>query len=170
MNIEKHGNAWVYGDNIDTDLLAPGAYMKAPIEKLAQHCLEAIDPRFAKRVKPGDILIAGHAFGIGSSREQAVQALLELGIAAVVVKSCARIFYRNAINLGLPVLICPTLSAIEQGHSIAVNVANARINNRTLAQSFACEPMAPKLLTIIDAGGLIPYLKTTLDLDKKITL
>ena len=92
------GRAFVFGDSIDTDLLAPGAYMKRPVEELAQHCLEAIAPDFARTVQPGDVLIAGRGFGMGSSREQAAQALKILGVGAVLASSIARIFYRNAIG------------------------------------------------------------------------
>ncbi|MFW5816849.1 MAG: 3-isopropylmalate dehydratase, partial [Wenzhouxiangella sp.] len=116
MSIE--GRAWVFGDSIDTDLLAPGPYMRKPLPELATHCLEAIAPDFASEVGAGDILVAGDAFGIGSSREQAAQVLLELGIRAVVAKSFARIFYRNALNLGLPAMVCPEIKA-ETGERLA---------------------------------------------------
>jgi 3-isopropylmalate/(R)-2-methylmalate dehydratase small subunit len=99
------GRAWVLGDDIDTDQLAPGPYMKSPIAELARHCLEAADPRFAAEVRPGDVVVAGRNFGIGSSREQAAKALLTLGVAAVVARSFGGIFRRNAINLGLPALV-----------------------------------------------------------------
>ena len=97
--------AWVFGDNIDTDVLAPGRYMSGSIETLAAHCLEAVNPNFAPNAKQGDVVIAGRNFGVGSSREQAAECLTKLGIKAVVAQSFAGIFYRNAINLGLPVLV-----------------------------------------------------------------
>jgi 3-isopropylmalate dehydratase small subunit len=100
--------AWVFGDKIDTDVLAPGALMKLSPDALARHCLEAVRPAFAKEVRPGDLVIGGASFGIGSSREQAAQSLRLLGVKAVIAKSFARIFYRNAFNLGLPALICPS--------------------------------------------------------------
>ncbi|TKB43271.1 3-isopropylmalate dehydratase [Thalassotalea mangrovi] len=153
------GSAWVYGDNIDTDLLAPGAYMKANLNELASHCLEAIDREFASHVKAGDIVIGGDAFGIGSSREQAAQALVELGVAAVVAKSFARIFYRNALNLGLPVLVCPQLEDIEKGDNISVDPVAGKVMNHSKGQSFDCEPIPPELMTIVNAGGLMSYLK-----------
>ncbi|QBY04566.1 3-isopropylmalate dehydratase [Thalassotalea sp. HSM 43] len=159
MNNELTGHAWVYGDNIDTDLLAPGAYMKAPLSELAAHCLEAIDADFASQVKAGDVVIGGDAFGIGSSREQAAQALVELGVSAVVAKSFARIFYRNALNLGLPVLFCPELANIEKGQQVSVDPVQGLVKNLTTGESFQCEPIPAELMVIVNAGGLMPYLK-----------
>lgn len=153
------GNAWVYGDNIDTDLLAPGAYMKSTLSELAAHCLEAIDTDFASQIKKGDVVVAGDAFGIGSSREQAAQALVELGVAAVIAKSFARIFYRNALNLGLPVLFCPDLERIEKGDVIAVDPIKGVVENKTKGQVFNCEPIPAELMAIVNAGGLMPFLK-----------
>ena len=103
------GRAWFFGDDIDTDVLAPGIHLKKDIPELAKHCLEAVTEDFASLVQPGDIIVAVYGFGIGSSREQAAQVLVELGVKAVVAKSFARIFYRNAINLGLPVLECESV-------------------------------------------------------------
>ena len=120
------GRAWVFGDNVDTDVLAPGIYMKSPLSELAQHCLESVDPDFARNVAPGDIVVAGENFGMGSSREQAAQALIELGVAALVAKSFARIFYRNAINLGLPALVCPEADRIKAGDGLTLDRATAR--------------------------------------------
>lgn len=153
------GNAWVYGDNIDTDLLAPGAYMKSTLSELAAHCLEAIDTDFASQINKGDVIVAGDAFGIGSSREQAAQALVELGVAAVIAKSFARIFYRNALNLGLPVLFCPDLEGIEKGDVIAVDPIKGVVENKTKGQVFTCEPIPAELMAIVNAGGLMPFLK-----------
>ncbi|MBU3023515.1 3-isopropylmalate dehydratase small subunit [Aestuariibacter sp. A3R04] len=153
------GKAWVYGDKIDTDLLAPGPYMKAPLTELASHCLEAIDKDFAHQVAKGDVLVAGDAFGIGSSREQAAQVLVELGVSAVVAKSFARIFYRNALNLGLPVLFCPALANVEKGDIVSVDPVSGSVVNQTKAQSFQCEPIPEELMKIVNAGGLMPFLK-----------
>src|SRR5712691_5724184 len=97
--------AWVFGDDIDTDVLAPGKYMKFDLDEIAMHCLESVDPTFANSVKPGDVLVAGRNFGAGSSREQAPAALKHLGIAALVAESFAGMFYRNALNLGLPAVV-----------------------------------------------------------------
>ena len=120
----------MFGDNIDTDLLAPGAYMKGSIEQLAPHCLEALDADFARAVRPGDILVAGDNFGIGSSREQAVHALRHLGIRVVLARSFGRIFYRNAMNLGLPVLVCR-----GTGHGPGRRGAAGRLGRRRRGES-----------------------------------
>lgn len=153
------GSAWVFGDNIDTDVLAPGAYMKGSIAELAAHCLEAIDPNFASQVQPGDIMIAGDAFGIGSSREQAAQALVELGVSAIVAKSFARIFYRNALNLGLPVLFCPELGVIKPGDKLQVDLTSGLLHNLNNGEQFQCEPIPEELMGILEAGGLMPFLQ-----------
>lgn len=159
MNV--HGRAFVFGDKIDTDLLAPGPYMRGPIEELASHCLEAIDPDFARQVRPGDVVIAGDSFGIGSSREQAVQALLVLGVGALLAKSFARIFYRNALNLGMPALVCPDLQA-DPGDSIEVRLVEGIVINHTQGLAFSCEKMPEELLEVVTAGGLMPWLERKL--------
>src|SRR6185369_10399980 len=116
------GRAWTFGDNIDTDVLAPGIYMKLPVEEVAQHCLEAVDPEFAARVQPGDIVVGGENFGMGSSREQAPQALKILGVGAVLAKSFARIFYRNALNLGLPALFFREADEVSAGDRLELDL------------------------------------------------
>lgn len=151
------GNAWVFGDHIDTDLLAPGMLMRKPIHELARHCLSAVDPSFAANVQRGDILVAGVGFGMGSSREQAVQALLHLGVACVVAKSVARIFFRNSLNLGLPVLTCPELIAVS-GDELEVVPSAGLVINKSTGIQYPCQPIPAELMHIVDAGGLIPYL------------
>lgn len=160
--IRGTGRAWVFGDDIDTDVLAPGSYMKLPIEEMATHCLEAVDPAFAAAVQPGDVLVAGENFGMGSSREQAVMALRQLGIASVVAKSFARIFYRNAMNLGLPLLVCPGPLDVAAGDEIAFDAAAGTIENRTHGGRYACEAIPAHLLTMIEDGGLLPHLEKKL--------
>jgi 3-isopropylmalate/(R)-2-methylmalate dehydratase small subunit len=155
------GRAWVFGDNVDTDVLAPGIYMKSPLSELAQHCLESVDPDFARNVARGDIVVAGENFGMGSSREQAAQALIELGVAALVAKSFARIFYRNAINLGLPALVCPEADKIKSGDTLTLDPAEGTLAIAGGA-SLACEPIPPHLLAMIADGGLLPHLKKKL--------
>ena len=118
---ETGGRAWVFGDDIDTDLLAPGAYMKGPVKELARHCLEAVDPTFAAGVAAGDVVVGGVNFGVGSSREQAAQALRCLGVGAVVARSFGGIFYRNALNLGLLAVVCAEAGQLRAGDRLTVD-------------------------------------------------
>lgn len=157
------GRAWVFGDDIDTDVLAPGAYMKAPIEELAQHCLEAVDPDFARNVRPGDIVVAGANFGIGSSREQAAQALKLLGVDVVVAVSFGGLFFRNAFNLGLAALVCPRAGEIAQGDRLTVDVQRGSIRNDDRGTRCPCEPIPGHLADLLRCGGLIPYLQRRLE-------
>ena len=156
----------MFGDNVDTDALAPGAYVKYGIDEIARHCLESIDPAFAANVCPGDVLVGGRNFGAGSSREQAAQALRHLGVAAVVAPSFAGIFYRNALNLGLLLLICPQAQRIEDGELIAVDARGARVQ-RSAGSVLACEPIPGFLLDLVEAGGLLPQLKRCLTTSKE---
>ena len=153
------GRAWVFGDHINTDALAPGRYFKAPLEELARHCLESIDGEFASRVQAGDLVVAGRNFGTGSAREQAVLALTHLGVGGVLAVSYGRIFYRNALNLGLPALIFPEVASVQSGDLLTVDpVAGVVVNARSgLVQSV---PRIPAhLMAMVAAGGLMPWLK-----------
>jgi 3-isopropylmalate/(R)-2-methylmalate dehydratase small subunit len=154
--------AWVFGDDIDTDVLAPGRYMKAEIEEIARHCLEAIDPSFASSVKTGDIVVAGRNFGAGSSREQAPAALKHLGIAALIAESFAGLFYRNALNLGLPALVCRDAKRIRQGDELKVDFEKSTISNLKTGDALAFEPIAPHLMQMVRDGGLLPHLEKRL--------
>jgi 3-isopropylmalate/(R)-2-methylmalate dehydratase small subunit len=154
--------AWVYGDDINTDLLAPSAHLKGSMEALASHCLEDIDGDFAASVREGDVFVAGHNLGIGSSREQAPQALQILGIRAVLAKSYGRIFYRNALNLGLPALICADVDRIRKGDSLNVDAAAGVVQNLTTGETLACESLPDHLMEMVGDGGLIPHLKKKL--------
>lgn len=156
---EIEGRAHVVGDAIDTDLLAPGAYMKGSIDELARHCLEAIDPGFANRVRAGDLLVAGARFGIGSSREQAAQALRLLGIRAVVARSFAGIFYRNALNNGLLAVVCPDHEGIEAGDRLRLDPVAGRLVHLASGRCYACRPLPDHLLAMVEAGGLVPWLE-----------
>jgi 3-isopropylmalate/(R)-2-methylmalate dehydratase small subunit len=156
------GKAWVFGDDVDTDQLAPGLYMKGGVEALAAHCLESVNPDFARGVAAGDIVVAGDNFGMGSSREQAAMALKALGIGAVVAKSFARIFYRNAVNLALPVLVCPEADRIAAGDRLVVDPAAGTVRDETKGIDLACEPLPDHLMALIADGGLIPHLKKKL--------
>jgi len=153
------GRAFVFGDDIDTDVLAPGRYMKGPIEELAQHCLEAVDPDFAKTVRAGDVVVAGRNFGMGSSREQAAQALKVLGVAAVVAKSFGGIFYRNALNLGLPVLVCAQTDSIKAGDRLRIDLAGGTVTNESSGQTLPSEKLPQFLLDMLADGGLVPHLE-----------
>ncbi len=154
--------AWVFGDDIDTDVLAPSAYMKKPVEEIAKHCLEALDPGFAAAVRSGDAFVAGANLGVGSSREQAPQALMLLGIRVLIAQSFARIFYRNALNLGLPALVCPQADRIAQGDRLRVDVLAGKVENLSRGEQLACEPLPAHLVTMITDGGLLPHLKKKL--------
>lgn len=156
------GRAFVFGDDIDTDVLAPGSLMKLAPEVLARHCLEAVDPLFASSVRPGDVLVAGHNFGLGSSREQAAVSLKLLGITAVLARSFARIFYRNAINLGLPAVVLDQASEVRNGDDLAIDLLAGHVHNRTTGAQYAVTPLPPHLMAMIDDGGLIPHLKRRL--------
>jgi 3-isopropylmalate/(R)-2-methylmalate dehydratase small subunit len=156
------GRAFVFGDNIDTDVLAPGRYMKASVEELARHCMEAIAPDFANTVQTGDVVVAGRNFGMGSSREQAAQALKILGVSAVVAKSFGGIFLRNALNLGLPVMVCPSTDEIRQDDRVAVDLVGGRVINETTAATLPGEPLPGFLLEMLADGGLVPHLEKRL--------
>ena len=156
------GRAWVFGDDLDTDVLAPGAWMKAPVEELARHCLEAVDPSFAPGVRPGDVLVAGDNLGAGSSREQAVQALGHLGIRALVARSFAGIFHRNALNLGLVAVTCAEAGRIRPGDRIAVDPRAGRVVNHSRGEAYSCDALPPFLLEMVAEGGLVPHLERRL--------
>jgi 3-isopropylmalate/(R)-2-methylmalate dehydratase small subunit len=157
----KAGKAWVFGDEINTDNMAPGLYFKEPMEVLATHCLEAVNPKFALEVKHGDILVAGSNFGMGSAREQAPMALVHLGIGAILAKSYSRIFYRNAINFGLPALMFPQADEINPGDELRVDPVAGLISNITTDRQYQVEGIPPHLMDMITAGGLMPWLKQT---------
>jgi 3-isopropylmalate/(R)-2-methylmalate dehydratase small subunit len=156
------GKAWVFGNDIGTDQLAPGLYMKRPIDEMARHCLEDVDPRFAATVERGDVVVAGRNFGMGSSREQAVMTLRTLGVAAVIAKSFAGLFFRNALNLGLPALACADAGKIRAGDRLAIAPEEGRIDNLTQNERYACEPIPPHLVEMIRDGGLLPHLEKKL--------
>jgi 3-isopropylmalate/(R)-2-methylmalate dehydratase small subunit len=155
----RYGRAFVYGDNISTDALAVGIYMTQPIAVLARHCLESVDPEFSRVVRPGDVVVGGKGFGIGSSREQAAEALKHLGVAAVLARSYGGIFYRNALNLGLPVLVCAEVEKIATGNMVHVDPATGVIHNQTRGITLTANPLPPFLLAMIADGGLVPHLE-----------
>jgi 3-isopropylmalate/(R)-2-methylmalate dehydratase small subunit len=151
------GHAWVLGDNVDTDVIIPARYLVTsdPIE-LGKHCMEDLDSGFAAAVQPGDVLVAGSNFGCGSSREHAPLAIKGAGVAVVIASSFARIFFRNAINIGLPILECPeAVAGVRPGDTLQVDLASGRVDNVTTGQSFQAQPYPDSILRIIAAGGLI---------------
>lgn len=154
---------WRFEETIDTDVLAPGFYMKAPLDELASHCLEAVRPEFASNVKAGDIMMAGENMGVGSSREQAPEVLKYLGISCVIAHSFAGIFYRNAINLGLPVFtlsVAQTLpSEFVDGASVAFDFDAARISLTDHAIDIQLDPLPSFLRDLILDGGLVDHLE-----------
>ncbi len=158
------GHVWKYGDNIDTDVIIPARYlnMSTP-EELAVHCMEDLDPHFAAEVQAGDVIIGGANFGCGSSREHAPLAIKGAGISCVIAESFARIFYRNAINIGLPILICPAAARDAQtGDRLTVNLEAGRIINARSGQTHTTSAFPPFLMAIIEAGGLISYTRSKL--------
>jgi 3-isopropylmalate/(R)-2-methylmalate dehydratase small subunit len=161
------GRAFLFGDNIDTDQLAPGKYMSGGIEIIAQHVLEDLRPDFASSFRPGDVVVAGRNFGMGSSREQAAEALKLLGAAAVVANSFAGIFYRNAINLGLPVLISEDLSAVEDGDAVEIDLDGSRLRLPEKSTVIPLEPLPANLRLMLRDGGLVPHLKKRFVAERK---
>ena len=153
------GKAWVFGDEMNTDNMAPGIYFKEPIEVLAQHCLEVVDPNFAKQVQPGDVVVGGGNFGVGSAREQAAMAFRHLGVGAILAKSFSRIFYRNAINFGLPLLRFPQAAEISAGDTLSVDPIAGLITNKTADVTYQVDGIPEHLMQMIQVGGLMPWLK-----------
>jgi len=156
------GIAHKYGDNVDTDVIIPARYLNtADPAELARHCMEDIDADFTKNVKAGDIIIAGENFGCGSSREHAPIAIKASGVSCVIASSFARIFYRNAINIGLPILECPEAAKkTDAGNKISVNFDTGEIKNETSGERFQAEPFPEFIKRIISAGGLINYVSS----------
>jgi 3-isopropylmalate/(R)-2-methylmalate dehydratase small subunit len=156
------GRLWKFEGTIDTDVLAPGLYMKSPLSELAEHCLEAVRPEFAASVKAGDIVLAGEDMGAGSSREQAAEVLKYLGIEAVIAKSFAGIFYRNAINLGLPVFVLRSnladLPQLTDGAKVSFDFDRARLTLIDFDKEIDLEPLPDFLRDLISDGGLVPHL------------
>lgn len=156
------GRAFVFGDNVDTDMLAPGMFMKFGIDELAKHCMSAVDPEFVREVRPGDFVVGGENFGMGSSREQAVMALRHHGISVVVAKSFAGLFFRNAVNLGLAPLVCADAGTIAKGDLLDADPETGRVVNRTQGRELSCEPIPAHLASMLRDGGLIAHLEKKL--------
>ena len=157
----EKGIAFKYGDNVDTDVIIPARYLNDPSpENLRRHCMEDIDPAYASNVKKGDVVVGGWNFGCGSSREHAPIAIRESGARCVIAASFARIFYRNAINIGFPILECPEAAAkINAGDTVSVDFATGVIVDETTGERFQAVPFPAFIQRIIEKGGLLPYLK-----------
>lgn len=158
------GNSWKFGDNVDTDVIIPARYLNTsdPAE-LARHCMEDADPEFPGKVQAGDIIVGGNNFGCGSSREHAPLAIKGAGVSCVIARTFARIFYRNAFNIGLPILECPAaVEGIKTGDRVTVAAAAGRIKNLTTGAEFEAKPIPPFMQEIISAGGLIEHVRRKL--------
>jgi 3-isopropylmalate/(R)-2-methylmalate dehydratase small subunit len=160
------GRAWSYGDDVNTDVIMPGKYLtiRDPAQ-LAAHVMEGVDPEFVRKARPGDVLIGGKNFGCGSSRETAPAAIKAFGIGCVVAVSFARIFLRNAVNIGLPILESePAARAIRDGDEIEVDLAEGRIRDRVTGATFEATPFPPFMRELMAAGGLVAYTRRRLGL------
>jgi 3-isopropylmalate/(R)-2-methylmalate dehydratase small subunit len=155
------GRAFVFGDEINTDLITPGEYMGHPIEEIADHVFEPIRPSFVEEFEPGDVVVAGEHFGSGSSREIAPAAIKEADVSVVVAESFSRIFYRNAIAIGLPITTAPAATeAIEDGDDIEVDIEAGLIRNHTRGTTLDCEELGESVREIVEAGGLIEHARS----------
>jgi len=153
------GTSWRFGDHVDTDVIIPGRYLILPAEEAAEHVMAGIRPGFADEVSPGDVIVAGSNFGTGSSRESAPRAIKDAGIAAIVAKSFARIFFRNCINVGLAPVECTRADEIEEGMRVRVDVDNGRVDVIDTNASFDAVPLPEEIGVILKAGGLVPLLQ-----------
>ena len=158
------GRAWRYGDNIDTDVIIPARYLTVTDEReLARHCLEDLDPGFRDKVEKGDIIVAGLNFGSGSSREHAPLAIKGCGVSLVIASSFARIFYRNAVNVGLPILECPkAVEETEMHDRLRVDLDKGEVENLRTGKTYQAAPFPPFMQDLISRGGLVPYVRARL--------
>jgi len=163
--MKQKGRVWMFGDDINTDLIIPGKYLElVDPEEMARHAMEGIDPEFPEKVQEGDIVVGGSNFGCGSSREHAPLALKYAGVGAVVAESYARIFYRNSINIGLPALECPGITgAVKEGDVIEVDVTEGVIKNTRTGAELGFTPLPGFMVDILNEGGLVPYLKKNME-------
>ena len=159
--MKAEGRVFRYGDNVDTDVIIPARYLNTSDRKeLASHCMEDLDSTFVKRVSAGDIIVAGRNFGCGSSREHAPIAIKESGVSCVIASTFTRIFFRNSINIGLPILECPEASAeIAEGDKVSIDFSTGVIHDETTGKEYKAEPFPPFMQRLIEAGGLAEYIK-----------
>jgi 3-isopropylmalate/(R)-2-methylmalate dehydratase small subunit len=161
------GRVWKYGDDVNTDVIFPGKYTYtiSDPKEMARHALEDLDPDFVKNVQPGDVIVAGRNFGCGSSREQAVICLKEAGVGAIVARSFARIYFRNAINAGLPIATCEAAEGVESGEEITIDFAAGTVI--TPRGEYTFPPLPPSVMQILEDGGLIPHVQKKLGLQSE---
>ncbi|SDN31077.1 3-isopropylmalate/(R)-2-methylmalate dehydratase small subunit [Halogranum gelatinilyticum] len=158
------GRAWVFGDNIDTDQITPSRFIvSSDPEELATHAFNDLRPEFSEEVADGDFVVAGENFGSGSSREHSPLSLVGAGVSGVVAQSFARIFFRNAINLGLPVLICPGADAIDDGDEVSMDIDAGVVHNHTTGEQYEAEALPEFLQSLVEQGGLKAYTKAKLE-------
>ena len=155
------GKCWKFGDHVDTDQIIPARYLNtSDPDELAAHCMEDADPTFPSKVKAGDVIVAGENFGCGSSREHAPLCIKRANVSCVIAKSFARIFFRNAINIGLPILECPeAVDAIAEGDEVEIDIATGKIIHVSSGKAFSTPPFPRELQEIIEAGGLMNFAK-----------
>jgi 3-isopropylmalate/(R)-2-methylmalate dehydratase small subunit len=165
MKTKITGRVWKYGDDVNTDVIFPGKYTYSISDpkEMAQHALEDLDPTFTAHVQPGDIIVAGKNWGCGSSREQAVVCLKEAGVGAIVARSFARIYFRNCINQALPIVTCNAVEGVESGQEITIDFSAGTVT--TPAGEYTFPPLSPEIMAILDAGGLIPYVRQELGVE-----
>jgi 3-isopropylmalate/(R)-2-methylmalate dehydratase small subunit len=156
------GRVWKYGDDVNTDVIFPGKYTYSITDRkeMAEHALEDLDPEFVKNVQPGDIIVAGKNWGCGSSREQAVISLKEAGVGAIVARSFARIYFRNCINEGLPIVTCGAVDSVETGDEVTIDFEEGKV--KTPQGEYRFPPLAPSVMEILDAGGLVSHVRQKL--------
>ena len=163
MKKQIQGSVFKFGDNINTDIISPPQYIELTVEEAALHSMEAVDPDFTKKFKPGDIVVAGNNFGSGSSRETSPLTLKYMGVSAIVTKFFARIFYRNGINLGIPLLECRDVDRISEGNELEIHLEEGFINNLTTGETYRCSKIPPHIMELIQDGGLVENLKKNLN-------
>jgi 3-isopropylmalate/(R)-2-methylmalate dehydratase small subunit len=153
------GSAWKFGDDVDTDVIIPGKYLILPADEAAEYVMAGIRPGFAQEVSPGDVIVGGRNFGTGSSRESAPRAIKDAGIAAIVAKSFARIFFRNCVNVGLAPVECARADEIEEGMRVRIDVDGGRVDVLDTGASYEAVPLPDEIGAILRAGGLVPLLR-----------
>ena len=166
MPTKISARVWKYGDDVNTDVIFPGKYTYSISDpkEMAEHALEDLDPSFVDKVQPGDIIVAGKNWGCGSSREQAVTCLKEAGVGAIVARSFARIYFRNCINQALPIVVCDAVDSVETGQEITIDFASGEVTTPGAVYKFP--PLAPEVMEILEAGGLIPYARRQLGIEE----